>query len=192
MVRERLMIDFDDYEAGRFSTTADTPLGRELWSFLNEHETVHSMEVATDLHHPAVAGIEEALLKKFGDAVLDDRIKQMIGHMVRQVMERNGYVVDQNNVKLGSIPFSKATRYKRPEWFRLFVFRNAEDSRDLCFSDVRSGAKLPNDATWTYWSSFATTLRGAVAFGIDPRKVRDKVRASGYARHRMERVSRAP
>jgi len=44
---------------------------------------MRAMQVATDLGAPAVAGIEEGLLRDFGQGVLDDRTKQMIGHMVR-------------------------------------------------------------------------------------------------------------
>lgn len=186
--------DFEEYQPGRFVSTADTPLGRRLWAFLTEHDTIHAMEVASDLGQPAVAGIEEALLAKFGEEVLPDRIKQMIGHMVRQAMEREGFVVDRNDVKLNSVPFSKGTRYRRPDWYRVHVFRSSLDSRDLCFTDTRAGEKLPappSSGKWRYWTSFATTLRGAVAFGIGPRDVRAEVKERGYARRRLERLLRA-
>jgi hypothetical protein len=186
--------DFEEYQAGRFASTADTPLGHSLWAFLTDNETVHAMEVASDLGQPAVAGIEEALLEKFGDAVLADRTKQMIGHMVRQIMEREGFIVDQNDVKINSIPFSKGTRYRRPEWYPVHVFRNSHDPRDLCFTDTRLGEKLPSPpagAKWRYWTSFSTTLRGAVAFGISPREVREEVKKHGFARKPHKRMLRA-
>lgn len=186
--------DFEDYEPGRFASTANTALGRALWAFLTKEETLHAMEVASDLSQPAVAGIEEALLKKFGDKVLEDRIKQLIGHMVRQAMEQRGFIVDQNDVKMNSVPFSKGTRYRRPDWYTLHVFRSTADPRELCFVDTRSGDKLPPapaGASWRYWTSFSTTLRGAVAFGIKPSEVRDEVRKKGYARRRLERMLRA-
>lgn len=186
--------DFEEYQAGRFASTADTPLGRKLWAFITDDETTHAMEVASDLGQPAVAGIEEALLGKFGEDVLPDRIKQMIGHMVRQAMEREGFIVDQSNVKMNSVPFSKGTRYRRPDWYPVHVFRSSIDPRDLCFTDTRAGEKLPalpSGAKWRYWTSFSTTLRGAVAFGISPRDARVEVKKRGYARSRLERMLRA-
>jgi len=186
--------DFDKYQAGRFASTADTPLGRSLWEFITDDETLLAMEVASDLGQPAVAGIEERLLEKFGEAILPDRIKQLIGHMVRQAMESRGFIVDQNDVKLNSVPFSKATRYRKPDWQTLHVFRSSSDPHELCFVDSRAGERLPAaplGGRWRYWNSFSSSLRGAVAFGINPQNVRDEVKAQGYARSRMERMLRA-
>jgi hypothetical protein len=184
-------MQFEDYDAARFAKEANTPLGREIFAFLASEVAVDAMEVASDLGSPAVAGIEEKLLKKFGDKVMPDRIKQMIGHMVRQIMEDEGFVVDQGDMKMGSIPFSKGTRYKRPEWFTLHVFYSTKDPRLLCFSQSRSGEKLPpepNGGTWKYRTTFSTTLRGAIAFNISPSHVREQVKANGYYMHRQERI----
>ena len=186
--------EFEEYQPGRFASTANTPLGHRLWAFITDEVTLHAMEVASDLGQPAVAGIEEALLDHFGEDVLPDRIKQMIGHMVRQAMEREGFIVDQSDVKMNSVPFSKGTRYRRPDWYPVHVFRSSANARDLCFTDTRAGEKLPpspSGAKWRYWTSFSTTLRGAVAFGISPRDVRAEVRKRGYARRRLERMLRA-
>jgi hypothetical protein len=186
-------MQFEDYEPGRFVGDANTPLGHELFGFLAREASVDAMEVASDLGSPAVAGIEEKLLDKFGEKVLPDRIKQMIGHMVRKIMEDEGFVVDQSDVKMGSVPFSKGTRYKRPDWFPLHVFYSTADPRQLCFTQSRAGDKLPpepNGGKWRYRTTFSTTLRGVVAFGISPTAVRDEVKAKGYAMHRQERVLR--
>jgi hypothetical protein len=187
-------MNYKDYNPGRFASLASTPLGRKLWGFVTEEETLRAMEVASDLGQPAVAGIEEALLRQFKDDVLQDRIKQLIGHMVRQAMELRGFVVDQNDVKMNSVPFSKGTRYRRPDWYTLHVFRSSVDPRDLCFSDTRTGDKLPDcsgGGKWRYWSSFSTSLRGTVAFGIRPQEVREEIKKRGYARRRLERMLRA-
>ena len=183
---------FKEYQPGSFASTANTPLGRRLWAFITDGMTLHAMKVASDLGQPAVAGIEEALLDQFGKDVLPDRIKQMIGHMVRQAMERKGFIVDQGDVKMNSVPFSKGTRYRRPDWYPVHVFRSSANARDLCFTDTRAGEKLPpspSGAKWRYWTSFSTTRRGAVAFGISPRDVHAEVQKRGYARRRLERTS---
>ena len=188
-----MAMQFEDYVAGRFVSDANTSLGREIFDFLASDASIDAMEVASDLGSPAVAGIEEKLLRKFGERVLPDRVKQMIGHMVRKIMEDEGFIVDQSDVKMGSVPFSKGTRYKRPEWFPLHVFYSTIDPHQICFTQSRAGDKLPaepNGGKWKYRTTFSTTLRGVIAFGISPATVRDQVKTQGFSLHRQERVLR--
>ena len=185
---------FTDYKSEQFSAIANTQLGQQLWDFLSSDQITRDMELASDLGHPAVAAIEESLLSEFDAQILDDRIKQMIGHMIRQIMERGGFVIDQSNVTISSVPFSKGTRYKRPDWYRVYVFRNSGDDRDICFSAVRTGAKLPaiGKNKWRYSSSFATKLRAAVGFGVDDfNSLRQELERSGFKRSRQLRVLKA-
>ncbi len=102
------------YEPGRFSSTYETGNGADIWAFLNAPENVVRMETATYLSRPAVEPLSPILLERFGATVRDDRMKQMIGHMARQVMEAHGYVVDRSNVRTSSPGnmFASATRYK--------------------------------------------------------------------------------
>ena len=89
------------------------------------------LETASQLSKPAVEGIEEQLLAEFREEVLADRVKQMVGHMVRQILEQRDWVLDQTDVKVQSVPFSKAARYRRPDWFTFHAFRNTSDPRDV-------------------------------------------------------------
>ncbi len=178
-----------EYEVGPFQALGKTELGEKLWEFLNRTRNVDRMDTATDLGNPAVAGIEEQLLHEFGAELLDDRVKQMIGHMVRQVMTDEGYEVEQKNVKIGSALFSKGTRYRRPDWQRLHVFRSTKDARKLCFAASRDTDPLPGGGgQWRYWASFATILRGHIAYGIDVRQVRNEVDSDGYALRPLTRL----
>ena len=181
----------NNYEAGSFQALATTKLGQKLWKFLNQERIVDRMDTATDLSSPAVAGIEEQLLNEFKENLLDDRVKQMIGHMVRQVMEAEGYEVEQQNVKINSALFSKGTRYRQPDWKRLQVFRNSKDGNQLCFAASRDTEILPlpkDGGNWRYWASFATTLRGHIVYGIDVRQVRKEVASKGYALRPLKRL----
>ena len=183
-----------EYIPGRFSDVYSTELGEQLWAFLNEPSTLTAMEVASDLAKPAVAGIEEPLLNRFRDQVLDDRVKQAIGHMVRQVMEHLGYIIYQNNVTIRSVPFTKGTRYRKPEWQYLHVYRNTADYRDVCFTDRRSADKLPElsrPATWRYSNSFATKLRAYIGYGLNPDDALAEIHAQGYYRHAVPRLMKA-
>lgn len=103
------------YEPGRFADLADSPLGKRLWRFLLEQESVLRLEVASELRHPAVEGVAESLLERFGSDVRPDRVKQMVGHMVRQVLEARGFVLDAQNLRtrFGAGLFSRASRYRR-------------------------------------------------------------------------------
>ena len=59
-------------------------------------------------------GVEDQLLDTFGVAILSLRIKQLIGHMVKQIMKAHVYVVDRQGVRIVSCQvFSKGTRYRR-------------------------------------------------------------------------------
>lgn len=183
-----------DYEPGNFKSLAETPLGKKLWVFLTRDDIVTRMDTATDLGNPAVAGIEEPLLEEFGDEVLERRVKQMIGHMVRQVMEAENYEIDQQNVTINSAVFAKGTRYRRHDWQRLNVFRDSKSPKSLCFAAHRDAEKLPapkGDGQWKFWASFATTLRGHIVYGIDVREVRKEVVNKGYAQRLRKRTLRA-
>jgi hypothetical protein len=94
-------------------------------------------------------------------------------------------------VKVQSVPFSKAARYRRPDWITFHAFRNASDPRDVAITDRRQNAPLPADVRWTFYATFASPLKAAVAFGVrDIRQLRQQVHAHGYHRVRIERMVR--
>ncbi len=102
-----------NYNAGRYSTTFANEGGKEIWEFLVNPENLIRMETATYLSRPAIEPLSPFLLERFGDLAKQDRMKQMMGHMVRQIMESRGYVLQQGNVKISSANsiFSRASRY---------------------------------------------------------------------------------
>ena len=65
----------------------------------------------------AVESIARILIIKFRDQVKNNenhRIKKMIGHMVRKIMEREGFQLDVQNMKVRYCGlFSKGSRYIR-------------------------------------------------------------------------------
>ena len=101
------------YNPGNFASLYASEIGQRLWDFLNLPENITRLETASELSKPAVEGIGEQLLEEFGEDVREDRVKQMIGHMVRQILEQRGWVLDQSNVTVQSVPFIKASRYRR-------------------------------------------------------------------------------
>lgn len=179
------------YNPEKFASLYASEFGQRLWAFLVLPENVARLETASELSKPAVEGIEEQLLEAFREDVLADRVKQMIGHMVRQILEQRGWVLDQGDVKVQSVPFIKAARYRRPDWFTFHAFRNTGDPRDVVITDRRQNASLPEDARWTYYATFASPIKAAVAFGVrDISQLRQQVHANGYQRIRVERMLR--
>ena len=110
-------------------------LGQELWSFLSETENIIRAETAADLRRTSVEALEKPLNEKFEHQfqnIIDEdqkkcerkflRLKQMIGHMVGQIMTSQGYIKDKQGVILPKkkdvsawvLTFTKATRFKRP------------------------------------------------------------------------------
>jgi hypothetical protein len=134
------------YSPEKFASLYASDLGQRIWAFLTRPESVARLETASELSKPAVEGIEEQLLAEFREDVLADRVKQMVGHMVRQILEQRDWVLDQSDVKVQSVPFSKAARYRRPDWITFHAFRNTSDPRDVVITldllrDVRQPAE---------------------------------------------------
>lgn len=179
------------YNPDKFASLYESAIGQRLWAFLTQPENIARLETASELSKPAVEGIEEQLLHEFREDVLADRIKQMIGHMVRQILEQRDWVLDQSDVKVQSVPFMKAARYRRPDWFTFHAFRSTSDPRDVAITDRRQNPTLPADVRWSYYATFASPLKAAVAFGVrDIRQLRQQVHAHGYQRVRVERMLR--
>jgi len=109
----------DEFDAGPFSDLAETGLGKALWRFLNTASAVADLKTATFQGYPALAGVQDALLERFGDDVRAHGIKRMLGRMVRRVMEMHGYRFVRSGVWLpaGGL-FSRASCYHDKRWRR--------------------------------------------------------------------------
>ena len=179
------------YEPQKFASLYASDIGQSIWTFLTRSENVVRLETASELGKPAVEGIAEQLLHEFGKDVLADRVKQMVGHMVRQILEQRNWVLDKSDVKVQSVPFTKATRYCRPDWFTFCAFRNADDRCDIAITDRRQNPPLPTGVRWVFYATFASPLKAAVAFGVsDMHQLRQHVHSHGYERVRVERMLR--
>jgi hypothetical protein len=101
------------YRAARFASTYNNDGGEDIWAFLNQPDNVIRMETATFLVRTAAEPLSPFLFQKFGEKIKKPRLKQMIGHMIRQIMESRGYHVDRNNVRItrNDNIFTSATRY---------------------------------------------------------------------------------
>lgn len=100
------------FDPASFGDISDTRQGRALWDFLNAPNSIGVLETSTYLRRPALEGLQDQLIAKFGDEIRGHRWKQMIGRMARQIMEARGYQLDQTGVRIrvGDL-FTSAARY---------------------------------------------------------------------------------
>ncbi len=104
-----------NYDPQNFRDLAETELGAELWAFLRHPHNVIRMETATQLDRAAVEPLADGLVDMFGDQARDDRTKQMVGHMVRQIMEALGYEIDRSGLRITRPSlFTSGATYRRP------------------------------------------------------------------------------
>lgn len=116
---------FHKYRPDKFSDIGDSAFAVGLWQFLTSPDILLRMDTATYLRRPACEAIQDELIDKFKEfrARKDNntprnakliRYKQMCGHMVRQIMEQRGYVLDSQRIPLrvGTL-FRTAARYKK-------------------------------------------------------------------------------
>lgn len=180
-----------DYIPENFDNSYNTPLGRRMWAFLNEQRTIDAMLVATSLGKPALGGIEQMLLESFGgdiEELIADRFKQMIGHMVRQVMAFHGFEIEQQDVKVTSAIFSRATRYKRRDHFVFHAWRGK--NRTVALTETPARDRLPA-GNWKYWKGFDAGLAAAVVLELpDQKSTIAEIRKNGSVIHEIPRFFR--
>jgi hypothetical protein len=105
-----------DYNSGIYRAIYESEMGARVWEYLTEDQSIIKMETACELGKPAVEPLSAGLLERFGNKVQDNRTKQMIGHMVKQILFDRGYIIHSQNSKVSSGGlFNKATSYVRLE-----------------------------------------------------------------------------
>ena len=108
----------DNYNLAPFyAKTFARPSGPIIWKFLNEERTIGKMEAASFYSRPSVEPLASDLLAldfpgEISAEVLNDTCSRLIGHMVRQVMEAQGYIVVDEDVPIsGTALFLKGACY---------------------------------------------------------------------------------
>jgi exosome complex RNA-binding protein Rrp4 len=114
----------NDFNSKQFPDIYPGDKGLKIWNFLNERDTVVRMQAVSDIGKPALLAIEKNLIFDFGiiekenqkqisseEKSKNDNLKRMIGSMVRQVLEQNGYVWVKSSKVTNSKLFSTAALY---------------------------------------------------------------------------------
>ena len=119
-----------EYKPQNFRDIYETDLGKALWVFLKRPDNVVRMETATFLERAAVEPLAPGLLVEFGMDVGGDRIKQMIGHMARQIMVEIGYEVERKLRITRESLFISAACYRKPNQKRDRSMRITREQRE--------------------------------------------------------------
>jgi len=107
------------YVPGRFASVASTEEGRAVLKWLTQNVISVRLTAVADLRCVSVAVIQQDLLDEFGDTVRAYRMRQYVGHIVRQVMSYCGYELEKEDVKLiRPILFKTGARYKERQGVR--------------------------------------------------------------------------
>lgn len=114
----------NDFNSKQFPDIYPGDKGLKIWDFLNERDTVVRMQAVSDIGKPALLAIEKKLISDFGiiekenqkqisseEKLKNDNLKRMIGSMVKQVLEQNGYVWVKSSKVTNSKLFSTAALY---------------------------------------------------------------------------------
>jgi hypothetical protein len=102
-----------DYKPHSFAELYNSEFGQRIWAFLNRPEVIEMLEEASRSDKPALEGIAQAM----ADEVFYGQRKQMVGHMVRQILEAQGWEHDHYGEKVEAVEvkiFTTASRYRRP------------------------------------------------------------------------------
>jgi hypothetical protein len=106
---------YRNYNAQSFKKTFASPIGQLIFHFLISLDGVKLLKLASDNKRPAAEGVADLLLLKFGIGVINKRVKQATGHMIRYVMEENGYKFVKNHVPCNKnqIVYVSASLYEK-------------------------------------------------------------------------------
>jgi len=128
-----------EYKPQNFRDLYETEFGQAIWSFIKRPENVVRMETATFLERAAVEPLAPGLLVEFGPDVAEDRVKQMIGHMARQVMEAIGFEVERTGLRITRESlFSSAARYRKPDQERDRSMKITREQREAWMEKTAS------------------------------------------------------
>ncbi len=90
---------FEHYDPQRFASLY-AALGPKLRQFFARPVIVALLEGSVKLRRPAVEAIEDHLLEYAQEDVKNQRVRQLVGHMIRHLMEKVGYELAQPEVRL--------------------------------------------------------------------------------------------
>ena len=99
------------YRPDKFSRAFRHPAALPIWHWLQSEQSLVIMETASLLRRPAVEALAPRLSRRFPVLARSHTLRQMTGHMVRQIMEHHGYHLDRPNVRIVRGLFRRGSTY---------------------------------------------------------------------------------
>ncbi|MGR9185837.1 hypothetical protein ACU8L2_23720 [Rhizobium leguminosarum] len=167
-------IDFDltgfGYDPQHFRELHESELGQAIHAFMTHPVNVVRMQTATELERVAVEPLGKYLVTEFGEDVGDDRVKQHIGHLARQIMEYIGYQHDRKALQItrpglfasgstyrdGAKPEMRITKEQRENWLKNTA---ASPFNKWLDAQVRTDGKLDLDKLYAVAEKHGVTKR---------------------------------
>ena len=87
------------YRPDKFADVYQRYDGARVWGWLHSPDILIRLETACALRRPAVEALSIPLKTAFPDLVDTLKFRQLVGHMVRQVLEEQGYGLKRANVR---------------------------------------------------------------------------------------------
>ncbi len=143
------------YQSRQFNH-ASYAIEKAVWAFLTRPDNVIRMETATSVERAALEPLSDPLIAEFGIEIDQREVKQVIGHMVKQVMESLGYEAE------------RTLRITRPGLFTSgLAFRRTGTSRDRSAPVTKEERRarlstVQGDAFGAWFDSQVRTGDGAV------------------------------
>ena len=103
-----------NYDPKQFTTAFNDNDGQKIWDFLLNPANYIRYEVAVKLRRPPVEAIGDLLAQKFSLTTTSNmQVKQMIGHMIYQIMTALGYKHLSYNCRIkNNKVFSSGSKYE--------------------------------------------------------------------------------
>jgi hypothetical protein len=79
------------YEPRQFRNVWTRASSKRMWKYLNIHESLVRMDTAVEIKRTPYEGVAIPFEAEFARFLKNQRIKQMVGHMIRQIMTHHGY-----------------------------------------------------------------------------------------------------
>ena len=142
------------YDAGRYAIL-HTRFSR-MWPELNDPCVIARMKMLSRRGVPAVAALDidaEIIWQELRNAAamgFADRVKQMIGHQVRQIMTREGYRKTSVKPLPTSWIFASGAVYRLDAWRTVYLHRNrdVDSEHPYCVTNRR---RLPSSLYPEQW-----------------------------------------
>ena len=86
---------------------------KKLWDFIKSEKK--RIEVCVDVKRPPIMSLEKGLNEKFGELISENKVKRLVGAIVKIQLEEWGYSIERKFVRFKGDIFSSGTLYSKTD-----------------------------------------------------------------------------